>query len=484
MASIKFSALVSAVKGKINGSVFSGGPSGTSIRNNKTGGGRKSVIWDKQKSIFSNIARLWRTLTNDQQDAWNIASVNFPSTNKFGDPRIPSGFEIFQKFNTNLALLNVPFISEPALPVLFPDGSVLEIDTSDVFQFVPGTFLSFYNSDRNLSDRVLSCVNLMPNTAIFSNQYLSMRVLFPQNILNGISDNTYFTLFYSEVSSTQTALIRIRFRAPQVPVLEVSIIDGATSYIKGVDIPFAYFTESMSLLFNFTNTSPKEVDIYVNGIAPAFTRSVTGVYGAATFNADTVIGFTEAPVSTPVYISDLRSGTGTLTASEILEISYGYMNKSFFCAYDFKNELDGLFKNFGTNSQESSVPLTYDNDVPVAQIPFQVPYIPLVKLTNDQIVDAGFTLRVFSSPPVSNGITSLKTRKNIVYSLPLESNQTVILSDSLKAFFKSIPFNSNLIFSYAIVSSTTGQSTSPAFAKIKQGKTRFKAGAELSSTVN
>jgi hypothetical protein len=58
MPKVKFTALVSDMKGKANGSVFASNNGGTYFRTNKTGGGRKSNAWNQQKAEFSDLSSM------------------------------------------------------------------------------------------------------------------------------------------------------------------------------------------------------------------------------------------------------------------------------------------------------------------------------------------------------------------------------------------------------------------------------------------
>ena len=116
MARVKFSALVSEMRNKLNGSVFSKNRGGNYLRNKVTPVNPQSLYQTQKRSIFGGISSLFRSLTSAQVNAWNDAAQDFPYTDIFGDSKILSGHQLHQKLNTNLAQISVPPLSNPPTP--------------------------------------------------------------------------------------------------------------------------------------------------------------------------------------------------------------------------------------------------------------------------------------------------------------------------------------------------------------------------------
>ena len=116
MARVKFSALVSEMRNKLNGSVFSKNRGGNYLRNKVTPVNPQSVFQTQKRSIFGSISSRFRSLTAAQVNAWNDASQQFPYSDIFGDSKILSGHQLHQKLNTNLAQINVPPLPDPPTP--------------------------------------------------------------------------------------------------------------------------------------------------------------------------------------------------------------------------------------------------------------------------------------------------------------------------------------------------------------------------------
>ncbi len=110
MALIEYTALVNAIRGKYNGTVFkmgAGGGKGTlhpkpisaHSKLTKADAGRLANV----KSYVTRVSQAWRGLTSGQRAAWQSKASTIPQINKFGNSVYLSGFQFFNK--RNLALL-------------------------------------------------------------------------------------------------------------------------------------------------------------------------------------------------------------------------------------------------------------------------------------------------------------------------------------------------------------------------------------------
>lgn len=142
MPKIRLSALAADMKGKLQGSVFSSNSGGVYFRNNPSGGGRKSQLWSKQKNKFSQISSQWRSLTEEQRDAWETARSLYPTTNAFGEPRIPTAYELYMRLNSALYAQGFEPLKSPNAPrplVTIPD---LEFLIPDAYVFTPRSLVN------------------------------------------------------------------------------------------------------------------------------------------------------------------------------------------------------------------------------------------------------------------------------------------------------------------------------------------------------
>lgn len=136
-ALIKLAAPFSELKGVVGGNIFQGYRGQTVIRARTSCGGRNSERWDDRKNFLGGVSGEWRNLTSQQQVAWTAAAPSFPYTDKFGDPQIPSGFQLFVTLNYfNIRAGNPPNTAPPApvtqivfgpLSVSIPDPATMNV---------------------------------------------------------------------------------------------------------------------------------------------------------------------------------------------------------------------------------------------------------------------------------------------------------------------------------------------------------------------
>ena len=128
MARIKFSAMVSEIRGALNGSVFTKNRYGMAIRNKVTPVNRNTPAQSLIKALFTAYNQKWRTLTEDEQKAWNSAVQDYSRSNIFGDTFKPTGSNLYCELNTNLALIGATELTKPPLPKNVPGITSFTLD--------------------------------------------------------------------------------------------------------------------------------------------------------------------------------------------------------------------------------------------------------------------------------------------------------------------------------------------------------------------
>lgn len=123
MAVLKFSALVSAIQGKLNGSVLSKGKSGAVIYNKPVPRKEPTAKQLQVRGSFSYASKDWDQLSDTQKADWDVIGVNNPVPNRFGDMVEISGYNYFKKMM--------------AFAFPYGDGYTLNPDTrlQDPYQF-------------------------------------------------------------------------------------------------------------------------------------------------------------------------------------------------------------------------------------------------------------------------------------------------------------------------------------------------------------
>lgn len=136
MAKIKYSALVSDVRNKLNGSVASKNRYGNYLRNKVTPVNPQTTYQQAVRQMLGSLSSQYRGLTPAQRQSWINGSQNFPFTDIFGDVRHLSGQTLYVKLNTNLINAGESPIESAPLPVgipeLFIEGVTAETTTGAI----------------------------------------------------------------------------------------------------------------------------------------------------------------------------------------------------------------------------------------------------------------------------------------------------------------------------------------------------------------
>lgn len=117
MAKVKFSALISDMRNKLNGSVFSKNRAGAFLRNKVTPSNPQTVAQNAARALLTSFSQGWRALTDAQRQAWNTAVSDWATTDIFGDIKNPTGLQLYVKVNTNITNAGGTPVSDPPLKV-------------------------------------------------------------------------------------------------------------------------------------------------------------------------------------------------------------------------------------------------------------------------------------------------------------------------------------------------------------------------------
>jgi hypothetical protein len=110
---MKFGAIVVAGSGKIGGHVASKNRGGAYLRTKVTPVNPNTASQATVRTRLAGFSQDWKALTQAQRDAWNAAVQDFARTDIFGDIRNPTGFNLYQRLNNNLAQIGVAALTTP-----------------------------------------------------------------------------------------------------------------------------------------------------------------------------------------------------------------------------------------------------------------------------------------------------------------------------------------------------------------------------------
>src|SRR4030042_5102037 len=125
----KFGAIVVDGRGKLGGHVASKNRAGSYFRTKVTPTNPNTAAQVLARSRLATLSVAWAVLTDAYRAAWNNATELWKSTNIFGDLKNPSGFNLYQRLNNNLAQVGVAAMNTPPQPAAIAAGPT--------FSFIP-----------------------------------------------------------------------------------------------------------------------------------------------------------------------------------------------------------------------------------------------------------------------------------------------------------------------------------------------------------
>lgn len=144
MAKVKFSAIVSEMRNKLNGSVFARNRGGAYVRTKVTPLNPMTARQVSARSLLTGLAQSFRSLSQEQITAWNNATSQWQTTDIFGDLVSPTGLALYVRLNSNIINGEGTPINTPPAPVGAEPLSTLSLVatvTGDVFDitYTPGS---------------------------------------------------------------------------------------------------------------------------------------------------------------------------------------------------------------------------------------------------------------------------------------------------------------------------------------------------------
>jgi hypothetical protein len=130
MAKVLFSALVSDMRNKLNGSVFARNRGGAYLRTKVTPVNPQTAAQVAARSLLTSFAQSWRSLTEAQRTAWNAVVDQWSTTDVFGSAVNPSGSQLYVRLNINISLAGGTPLTTPPTPTGANAITLLEIDAA------------------------------------------------------------------------------------------------------------------------------------------------------------------------------------------------------------------------------------------------------------------------------------------------------------------------------------------------------------------
>lgn len=483
MPKIQFSALITDMKGKSQGSTFSKNKGGNYFRATRSGGGQKTARWAAQKSKFSQLAGMWRSLTDDQQEAWNAAVPLYPTTNAFGVSRLRSGYELYMSLNGTLQAAGQTMLSVPEAPRELPSTGVIESGFPDLFQLNPTVCCGNY--DLNNPGPVLEIVgpNFYTNWSQSDAATLSLRFQFQPNGTNWLPTTGAARLFEALDASNHGFYLDIINPGGQSCYFEYRIVNagGAWRYVSDV-MPGPVGNAFHVSIVNIAS-GPELAQLYLNGVLFPWTMTEVGTPADQMFSTDLYIGSKELENVYHMVVSDFRWISNSISAEEAFQIANGYVLGYEEVVIPFYNLDSGAFANMAGTVDPQFFEITgYTQNMQVLQ-PCLFGLVPQYEITVLPAVGEGFLLNIYGTGPVSAGKQASVGKFKLLATMPYTTEETYNVASQIAAIYGNIPVNAVINFKVQVIDSYTGLASAVQAVKPKKPK-RFKAGAELPSSVS
>ncbi len=176
MAKVKFSALISEMRNKLNGSVFARNRGGAYLRTKVTPVNPQSIAQVAARSLLTQFSQNWRSLTQAQREAWSSVVNQWATTDVFGDVQNPSGQNLYIRLNINISIAGGTPINTPPTPVGAEALTDISLDAAEG----AGTFDVAFAPDPVPLDHALvidSTANLSPGISNASAQFRNIAVV-------------------------------------------------------------------------------------------------------------------------------------------------------------------------------------------------------------------------------------------------------------------------------------------------------------------
>jgi hypothetical protein len=183
MARVLYGAIVTEIKGKVNGLVFQKMGSTFGMRTYKNQYPNKGTSSQKKRTTWAITASLWKTLTPTQKLSYKNNAASYPTLDKFGNPVVLNQFQLFMLINQILVIWGYPIITTCSAysnpyNLYYEVGSLnatnqhfylnrVNTMPAGVFQvwFVAGPFPS-YTYNQNLKGKTFNIVRLGTGSSV------------------------------------------------------------------------------------------------------------------------------------------------------------------------------------------------------------------------------------------------------------------------------------------------------------------------------
>lgn len=483
MTKIKTSALISGMSGKMNGTVFASNAGGLYMRNNTSKVKPKTSSNSIVKGNFSSVSQAWREITDEQKQSWRDASINFPQINVFGDTYFLSGYQLFVKMNTTRSTSGLPINLTAPMPPSFPPIGDVEVQLSDLFQFIPKMAITNYVKGSYTPVQKINATGYNDGAPILNEQYIGLRVDTSKVAQGGLTSEDKLSIFtLNSNTAQQFGAYLIKESNGDYSVYLHFIGTGGQWRITSTSAPVkggSIFHIGVVL----GSASINDIKLYIDGELISCVRTPTGTPAIPSVTDGFWFGNYDLTKTIALSFSDWREYSDPVSDADALLIAKGYVlgtETAINPLYNFtvSNASDPVI-----GDETFIVSLIPNVVVSLTGLPFAPALIPVMNLYLPQEGQTGAKINVYASPPISRGKSGNTSNWRLITTLDWNESGLYDISAAWGEKFAYFPISANINFELQIWDEESG-AMGPWKPKPSKKPIRFKAGAELSGAVN
>lgn len=486
MPKIRLSALATDMKGKAGGSVFSTNSGGVYFRNNPSGTSSKKPANGLRKQMFATLSQSWKLLTEEQMTAWADAGILYPTTNAWGESRIPKGFELYMRLNMNLLAAGLAPLVVPVTPRSIPSITSCELVWTDEFQLIPTSFFPC----QSLSDTSVyyhpTIFDYLDGSDLSNDKFFSFRTNIKPTQKGSPFNPSSIVLFSIQDSVRNGMQMFVSGLLTSEPVFTVDFLctDGQLTRSYFLD-PSIYETD-FHVGYQMTMGDLETGMLYINGELQTPIDAVKGTLSFDTLTANLCLFPSTNDEGFQVLFSDFRIYNELLAATRASEISYGYVFNNEYILIPMNQFSAGNLKNYTTAGDAQPMELNVAHEATILFFPYFPRILPNITIEMTGIEEPDFKLKVLCTQFVSLGKGVISNTFKLCESLTWSDLEVYNPQQGMKNLLYSTMANSYVHFRVQAVDITSGAVGVPVECKPKKPRTTttFKPGAELSGKVN
>lgn len=482
MPKIKLSALATDIKGKSGGSVFSSNKGGTYFRNNPSGGGKKSQAWDAQKNKFGDLSKRWRNLSDPEKLAWENMASNYPFTNAFGEPYTASGFQLFMSLNGNLKSQDLPLLITPVMPRAINDIGVMNLSTPDLFLLNAGSRVNSFNGSNRGSQLYVSVDQVAGAPITELTTTISIIATVGKLLNNDDALSRYFPIFGKVQESDNSFSAVVSQDASNDWVLTVHLGTDEDYYEK----VFKFFDDPRGVDYSYVIVldidGTGDISVYLDG--ELMDSDDIDVVGSPTGNVlgGGFVGYDFNKVYAMGTFSSFLQYGSVLSADDIELLYLGYIVANPLLAFDFADNGATDFVNYGTTGSAVGAEIIGYENVSRLFIPFSSNKFPKIEVMTENQGSTNTYIKFAVGKPDAGGKNAFNQAYKHVATFEFFGKDTFDITDSVKSYLGTLTGDGYLWVQGSLLDGDTGYSGASSIPPKK--KIKFKAGSDLSSSVN